>query len=113
MPIIERRKIGIEPLDVDLVIAPTALSAAERQELNAFFREQRQRNDQSPAVRALRKQLAGKKTQAQAVVMSTPSLSGIGTGGYGKRVVAPARYGMAAKKAAPDAAKKAAATKKK
>jgi hypothetical protein len=54
---IARRKIGIEPREVDLVVASSALTAADRQELSAFFRDQRRQNDQRPAVVALRKHL--------------------------------------------------------
>jgi hypothetical protein len=49
-----RRKIGIEPREVDLVVGSPALTAADRQELSAFFRDQRKQNDQRSAVVALR-----------------------------------------------------------
>lgn len=65
MPTVARRKIGIEPLDVDLVVGPS-LSAADTLEIDAFFREHRKQNDQSPAVRAIRRQLPDKKPRIQA-----------------------------------------------
>ncbi len=52
-----RRKIGIEPRGVDLVVVSPALTAADRQELSAFFRDQHRQNDQRPAVVALREHL--------------------------------------------------------
>jgi hypothetical protein len=113
MPTPARRKIGIEPVAVDLVVAPTSLTLEDRQELNAFFRERRKLRDQSPAVRAIRKQLAGKNAQTQSPASSdnvVVSISSIRPNPYAAVISAP-KY-AAARKAAP-AAKKAAAPKKK
>lgn len=113
MPATARRKIGTEPAEVDLLVGPTTLTAADRRELDVFFREQRQRNDKSPAVRAIRKQLAERKTQAHARALSTPPLPGTWTAVNPKRGSTPSRY-AAAKKAVPAAAaRKAAPAKKK
>ncbi len=59
-----RRKIGIEPREVDLVVASPALTAADCQELSAFFRDQHKQNDQRPAVVALRKHVASPRPEA-------------------------------------------------
>ena len=49
--------IGIEPRELDLTpICSAPLTAAEREELNAFFRRKRAENDHNPAVLALRRQ---------------------------------------------------------
>lgn len=51
------RPIGIEPREMDLTpICSAPLTAAEREELTAFFRKKRAENDKNPAVVALRKQ---------------------------------------------------------
>ncbi len=54
-----RSKIGIEPLDVDLVFSGRTLSETEHQELDAFFlakhAAKRIKNGQQPAVVAVRK----------------------------------------------------------
>lgn len=115
MPTAVRRKIGIEPLDVDLVVGPS-LSAADTQEIDAFFRERRKQNDKSPAVRAIRKQLPGKKTHIQVGNMGITfeNVSDIKPIRY--PVGVPVARGVAhsaARKAAPSARKAAPDKKKK
>lgn len=112
MPTSARRKIGIEPVEVDLLVAPATLSSADRQEINAFFREQRKRNDQDPAVQAIRNQLARKKAKAAPAMISATSISVNKARPCTTIVSAPAKD-VAAKKAVPAAAKRATMAKKK
>ena len=64
MPAFPRRKLGIEPLDVDLVVGPSSLTPADRAEIDVFFRKLRARNDCKPAVLAIRRQLARKNPRS-------------------------------------------------
>jgi hypothetical protein len=54
-------RLGIETREVDLVICSAPLTAKDRRELNAFFREKRAENDKNPEVLALRKRFAKSK----------------------------------------------------
>lgn len=110
MPTTTRRKIGIEPLEVDLVVGPNVLTAADRQEMDTFFRELRKQNDKNPAVRAVRKQLADKKREVTLDYSPAPpfTVPGMKPTPYAGVIAAPRYYGADGKKAAP-AAKRAAA----
>ncbi|MGI4742750.1 MAG: hypothetical protein ACRYG7_46930 [Janthinobacterium lividum] len=56
------RRIGIEPREVDLTpIRSSVLTKADRVEMNAFFLEQRAKNDRDPTIVHLRQQLEAKK----------------------------------------------------
>jgi hypothetical protein len=122
MPTTTRRKIGIEPLEVDLVVGPTVLTVADRQEIDTFFQELRKQNDKNPAVQAIRKQLAGKKREVHIEYSPAPpfTVPGMEPNPYAGVIVAPRFYGVDGKKAAPaakrtvaPAAKRAVAAKKK
>lgn len=54
-----RRKFGIEPRDLDLVIAsPGKFTVKEKTELNAIFSKKKAANSRRPSVVALREQFA-------------------------------------------------------
>lgn len=56
-----RRKFGIEPREVDLIVAsPGKLTTKDKAELNAFFSKKKAANSRRPSVVALREHFASR-----------------------------------------------------